>query len=124
MEVFEIVVIGGGVAGLSAAQKLVAQGCTSVCVVEAASQLGGRVRQVSGVAPWPLEAGPEFVHGAKSALVAVLTEQVGLKLHERAWPNKLYLGDEGRLVGAAGEGQPLMAAVDRLMFDEVRVARA
>lgn len=63
-----VVVVGAGVAGLTAANRLRQLGIEDVLVVEAADHVGGRIKQVEGVLPWPVELGPEFVHGAKSSL--------------------------------------------------------
>lgn len=63
-----VVVVGAGVAGLTAANRLRQLGIDDVLVVEAAEHVGGRIKQVEGVLPWPVELGPEFVHGAKSSL--------------------------------------------------------
>lgn len=46
-----------------------------MALLEAGSAVGGRVRQLEGLAPWPLEMGPEFVHGgSRSVLVSLLKE--------------------------------------------------
>ncbi len=42
--------------------------------------------QVSGMAPWPVELGGEFVHGADSVL-AELIKQLNIPVTERAWPD-------------------------------------
>lgn len=117
---YDAVVIGGGVAGLFAAHKLIQSGHKRVCLVEAQDILGGRVRQIHGVAPWPLEAGPEFVHGAKSLLVDVLTEGLGIKLYERDWPDHIYWGRDQRLLPADHPAYTTMEDVDKLMFEDVR----
>jgi monoamine oxidase len=114
---FEVVVVGGGVSGLVAAKTLVDKGCTSVCVLEAHNQLGGRIRQVKNVAPWPLEAGPEFVHGENSSLVGILTRHAGITLHKKSWPNALFWGDQANL--KAAEHDSLMSLVDDLMLEQV-----
>ena len=122
-DAFDVIVVGGGLAGLSAARTLVEKGVTSVCVVEANTALGGRVRQVHGVAPWPLEAGPEFIHGEKGSLVEIVTAHVGLKLHEAQWPDWLFWGDRRALVAPSAGSEDLMGAVDELMFEQVRMQR-
>ncbi len=63
-------VVGAGVAGLTAARTLQKHGA-DVLVVEASDVVGGRIKQVDGILPWPVELGPEFVHGAKSSLKVV-----------------------------------------------------
>ena len=58
-----MVVIGAGVAGLTAARELTRQGL-SVTVVEARDRTGGRVYTVRDFCSHPVEAGAEFVHAA------------------------------------------------------------
>lgn len=60
---FDVVVIGAGAAGLSAASALCAQGF-SVCLLEARDRLGGRIHTLREPGlPIPLELGAEFIHG-------------------------------------------------------------
>jgi len=113
---FDAVVIGAGVAGLSAARRLREAGAR-LCVVEAQNAVGGRVAQVHGVAPWPLELGPEFVHGARSPLVDVC-RGIGMQFKEVAWPDHVYWGADKALV-PCGASNPEFEALDSLMFDEV-----
>jgi monoamine oxidase len=59
----DVIVIGGGVAGLAAARALSHRG-RSVLLIEARARLGGRVLTVHDRAwPVPVELGAEFVHG-------------------------------------------------------------
>jgi monoamine oxidase len=59
----DVVVVGGGIAGLAAASKLVRTGL-SVCVLEARDRIGGRIltQRVPGCDA-PIELGAEFIHG-------------------------------------------------------------
>jgi monoamine oxidase len=59
----DVVVIGAGMAGLTAARELASQGL-SVTVVEARDRTGGRVYTVRDFCDFPVEAGAEFVHAA------------------------------------------------------------
>lgn len=73
MRPHKILIVGGGVAGLAAAEKLLAAGQT-VSVIEAREQLGGRVRTTrESNWPAPIEAGAEFLHGDFAPLEELLT---------------------------------------------------
>jgi monoamine oxidase len=59
----DVIVIGGGVAGLAAADVLSAQG-KSVILLEGRARLGGRIETRYDPAwPLPIERGAEFIHG-------------------------------------------------------------
>ena len=62
MEVCDVVVVGAGAAGLYAAKALVIKGL-KVIVLEASDRVGGRVLQDVSLCGWPIELGPEFIHG-------------------------------------------------------------
>ena len=87
---FDCVVVGGGMAGLSAARECKNRGLKTV-VLEGSDRLGGRVRtvEVGGVLA---EAGAEFIHGDNSMLQ--LLDEAGFKYHQAEWPNYYFLGKE------------------------------
>jgi monoamine oxidase len=60
-----ILIIGGGAAGLRAAQALVHSG-VSVTVLEARDRLGGRILTWAAGPDLPVELGAEFIHGEKN----------------------------------------------------------
>ena len=60
----KIIVIGAGVAGLSAAQELKKAG-HEVLVLEASNRIGGRIWTDRNFANFPIEDGAEFIHGDK-----------------------------------------------------------
>ena len=101
MEEVDVVVIGAGAAGLTAARHLQARG-KSVLVLEASNKVGGRVLADTTLAGWPLELGPEFLHGEKNNLLLDLVK-VGIKdkpnasLVELEWPNYYWFNKEGTL---------------------------
>ena len=67
-----VVVVGAGLAGLRAASALEAAlgpGGGRVVVVEAGAGVGGRVRDLRGVAPGPVQLGAEFLHGKDHSLL-------------------------------------------------------
>jgi monoamine oxidase len=87
-----VVIIGGGVAGLSAANELLRNGCT-VTVLEAKDRMGGRVHTIrDGVLP--IELGAEFVHGKSKPLLEAI-QAAGLSLHDV--PDRHQLFENGKL---------------------------
>src|SRR5690348_8153515 len=96
----DVVVVGGGVAGLTAARGLAEAGL-SVILLEAAERVGGRVLTVRlPGCDLPVEAGAEFVHGRPLEMTA-LAEEAGLTLFERE--GKFYSFENERLGGAEWE---------------------
>ncbi|MFY9551579.1 MAG: NAD(P)/FAD-dependent oxidoreductase [Thermoanaerobaculia bacterium] len=74
MRVWDVVVVGGGAAGLSAAETLVQAGAR-VLVLEGRPRLGGRIRtQHPAGWPLPVELGAEFIHGRDPELFEIARE--------------------------------------------------
>ena len=63
----KIIVVGAGAAGLQAAATLRSSTKYQVEILEASSQIGGRVRELSdGIAKIPVQLGACYIHGHKS----------------------------------------------------------
>jgi monoamine oxidase len=75
----DVVVLGAGMAGLAAAERLGAAG-RRVVVLEARDRLGGRIHTVDDPGlEHPVELGAEFVHGRPAALLDLIRD-LGLTL--------------------------------------------
>jgi monoamine oxidase len=75
----DVLVLGAGIAGLAAAERLAAGGLR-VLILEARDRLGGRIHTVYDPAlDHPIELGAEFVHGGPPELVRLIRES-GLSL--------------------------------------------
>ena len=74
--VFDVIVIGGGLAGLSAARRLKAAG-VSVAVLEARDRIGGRVHTQLLEAGPTVDLGAQFIGDAQRRISA-LVDEVGL----------------------------------------------
>ena len=101
----DVVVIGAGAAGLTAARELTSKGLR-VTVLEAGSKVGGRVlSDKTFSSSSALELGPEFIHGEKNNRLLELVEsgiagKPDASLVELEWPNYYYFGKEGCLMHA------------------------
>jgi monoamine oxidase len=73
----DVLVIGGGIAGLQAARSLCAAGLR-VMLLEARNRLGGRI-QTTRCSWYPVELGAEFVHGRPAELFQ-LASKTGLRI--------------------------------------------
>lgn len=81
-EAVDVIVIGAGMAGLSAARILAEHGL-AVTLIEAQQRVGGRILTVhSPHEDLPIELGAEFVHGRPPELLELIDE-AGLTLFER-----------------------------------------
>ncbi len=100
----EVIVIGGGVAGLQCARQLHRSG-RDVVVLERARGVGGRLatRRHEGQ---PIDFGPLFLHGSHPSFLAALGEVEGMVLPTE-WPRHLK-----------GQGQPCQP--DAFAADERR----
>ena len=76
-----VVVVGGGVAGIAAAKKLVSSECFDVKLLEAKDRLGGRCHSIrlSGVG---VDVGASFFHGAKGNVLFEMAQACGFALSE------------------------------------------
>src|SRR5437762_2802492 len=73
-----IIVVGGGVAGLKSARELLKQGHI-VTILEASGRLGGRIETVRDhFFKQPVEKGVEFIHGNLPSTIQLLKE-AGIK---------------------------------------------
>jgi monoamine oxidase len=72
MEVADVLVLGAGIAGLAAAERLTAAG-RRVLVLEARDRIGGRIHTVDDPGlHHPVELGAEFVHGQPAELIELI----------------------------------------------------
>ena len=82
--------------------------------------MGGRVSQLTGLAPWPLQLGPEFIHGDENNVLKAFVDAKGWKYDVLEWPDRYFFGKEKQLVDAetADKEDPDVMEVHRL-FEEL-----
>jgi monoamine oxidase len=88
----DLLVIGGGMAGMSAMAEARRLGVNAICL-EARRKPGGRVRTVRNrrIAHYPIELGAEFVHGPR---MKELCESLGLTLIPHPSDGVAFMDDE------------------------------
>ena len=64
---FEVVIVGGGIAGLSAADTLIQNGITNFTILEASSRLGGRMYTTELDNGNIIDLGAQFIDGSSNA---------------------------------------------------------
>jgi monoamine oxidase len=109
------IVIGGGIAGLTAASELLRRGC-QVTVVEAASRLGGRIHTVQHDR-FPVELGAEFIHGENPSLRSVI-KAANLSSHEVPEQNQVFAQGTLRPVDLWERMNKIVGTVDRHKPDQ------
>jgi hypothetical protein len=58
---------------------------------------------VDGIAPWPLNAGPEFIHGAQNSPLVDLIREAGFQTKQYEWPDRYFFGKDKRWEGCDTE---------------------
>src|SRR5688572_23779186 len=90
----DIIVVGSGAAGLSAARGLARSG-KSVCILEASDRIGGRIHTIIGEGfSVPVEAGAEFIHGELPITKSLMAEA---KVSYRAGEGRTWTVEKGQL---------------------------
>jgi monoamine oxidase len=113
----DVIVVGAGLAGLSAASELRALGL-DVLVLEARNKIGGRVDTDYEFASHPIERGAEFVHG-ENVVTWELIRKLGLQTLSA------LEDDDSFFIDAAGQFLPIAQAAklpggDSLKFMSTR----
>jgi monoamine oxidase len=106
---YDVVVVGAGMAGLTAARTLAEVGL-KVLVVEAQDRIGGRIwtRHVGDEA---IELGAEFIHGRPPELWALIDE-AGLETYERGGAQLCF--EEGVLNDCSGQMDAVFEPLEKL----------
>jgi polyamine oxidase len=116
----DVIVIGGGIAGLACARALGRQG-RQVLILEARPRLGGRIHS----APFhggPVDLGASWIHGRKRNPIVQLAEQAGVRLVRTDYESlELYDLDGRELKGR--EHDVIDRVVEQTMRELLRAKR-
>jgi monoamine oxidase len=124
----DVIVIGAGVAGLTATASLALAGRDVLCL-EAGNRVGGRILTVhDALAPHPIELGAEFIHGFPAETWAWIRRE-GLTVYEHS--DEVIHMDDGHIVEARPGADRLVeglrgktAARDESFEDYLRRSRS
>ena len=108
-EVFEVLVVGAGAAGIAAARKLAAAG-KKFTVVEAADRIGGRCITDTTLFGAPYDLGAHWIHLPQTNPVAQLAAHTGLNVYPAPRGQTVRIG---RRNARMGELEYFLAAVVR-----------
>ncbi|MFM7424300.1 MAG: flavin monoamine oxidase family protein [Elainella sp.] len=113
----DVLIIGAGIAGLAAAQRLAPQ--RRVRVLEARNRLGGRIWTDRSLA-MPLDLGASWIHGSDGNPITQLAEQFGLTTQPTDYSRHILYDAAGRQLSETAHDQidaqfeRVMAAVETL----------
>lgn len=92
-----VVVIGAGLAGLSAAQQLRAQG-RDVLVLEGRNRIGGRIWTSMKWQDMPLDLGASWIHGTEGNPLTELADEIEAKRIETSYEHSILYGTDGKVL--------------------------
>ncbi|ESO86196.1 hypothetical protein LOTGIDRAFT_235550 [Lottia gigantea] len=97
----KIVIVGAGIAGISAAHHLYTNGFTNIQILEADCRTGGRIQTVpfNGKEDCQIELGAQFIHGAsKKNSVYKVAKRHNLLGGEVDWYQGIYATEDGHRI--------------------------
>lgn len=92
-----VIVIGAGLAGLSAARDLVARGY-DVTVLEARDRIGGRIWTSRAWPDLPMDLGASWIHGTQGNPLTDLAGQAGARLVPTSYDAAMMIGPSGGVI--------------------------
>lgn len=89
-----VIVIGAGLAGLAAAQRLKQAGC-KVTVLEARDRIGGRIHTSAKWPELPLDLGATWIHGVTGNPITRIANEIKAKRIATSYESAVLFGNKG-----------------------------
>jgi len=100
--VFDVIIVGAGLAGLSAAVTFIDANITNILILEAQHQIGGRVRTESIGDGFVFDYGAQWIHGKEGNSIYEFARERGLLSNDPSFEGEgLYLTQNGETVDSA-----------------------
>lgn len=97
-----VLIVGSGVAGLTAARDLAAAG-VAVQIIEGRDRIGGRLWTSAAWPDVPIDLGASWIHGLTGNPITALAKQAGAQLVTTSYDSAVAFDAAGRELGRAGE---------------------
>jgi monoamine oxidase len=106
IETYDVIVVGGGIAGLSAASTLRKNGVEKVLILEAADRIGGRVWTMDS---WGsnLELGASWIHGIENSSLFNVVKDMNLAIQPTIYNNACLSCKLNSMALYDSDGKPL-----------------
>ncbi|MCW1966830.1 MAG: FAD-dependent oxidoreductase [Anaerolineae bacterium] len=116
----DVIIIGAGIAGLAAAQKLMQRG-ERVLVLEARDRIGGRLWTSNKWADAPMDLGASWIHGVQGNPITALAKQIGAKMARTSYDAAIGYGPDGKPLTDAQEA--VIERYDKAIRQALRTAQ-
>lgn len=87
-EVWDVIIVGAGIAGLATAEELAAQGVERVLIVEARDRVGGRIWTDTIGDNIPIDVGASWIHGVNNNPIAQIAQKNNIDTQATDYENE------------------------------------
>ncbi|MBU6362075.1 MAG: NAD(P)/FAD-dependent oxidoreductase [Chloroflexota bacterium] len=115
-----VIVIGAGMAGLAAAQRLSQRGIKPL-VLEARDRIGGRLWTSNKWPDAPMDLGASWIHGVDGNPIMTLAQTVGAKMATTYYESTIGYGSQGQVLSDAQEAQ--IERLDKAITQALKAAQ-